>query len=215
MFLQLHIRYELMSARQVAFSRTSPGGRVVGVDVIPAQPPAGVSTIQGDFLSPSVQAEVRAYVKDPQRGRPWHRPTNLVSHLHALSAHQQNTERVLTADTASDEAQPVSSTTSSNVPSDLSIAQAHTPPQSSPSFLRVNEDSGRGVQSDEVEERVVDVVLSDMSAPWVQPSTTWKRSFSDPYYRMMNASGLKSKDHIDSMVSLVSRLMEDSPTNHR
>ncbi|EKG21003.1 Ribosomal RNA methyltransferase RrmJ/FtsJ [Macrophomina phaseolina MS6] len=45
---------------QVAIDRTQPGGRVIGIDVIPAQPPRGVSTIQGNFLSEAVQAEVRA-----------------------------------------------------------------------------------------------------------------------------------------------------------
>ncbi|KAB2580054.1 Ribosomal RNA large subunit methyltransferase E [Lasiodiplodia theobromae] len=55
---------------QVAIDRTQPGGRVIGIDVIPAQPPRGVSTIQGNFLSEAVQAEVRAYVQDPERGRP-------------------------------------------------------------------------------------------------------------------------------------------------
>ncbi|KAF2835135.1 23S ribosomal RNA methyltransferase [Patellaria atrata CBS 101060] len=60
---------------QVAVNRTSPGGRVVGIDVIPAQPPKGASTIQGNFLSPEIQAEVRSYVQDPNRGRPRQRPT--------------------------------------------------------------------------------------------------------------------------------------------
>ncbi|CAI6335278.1 unnamed protein product [Periconia digitata] len=55
---------------QVAVNRTAPNGRVVGIDLIPAQPPRGVSTIQGNFLSPTVQAEVRAYVQDPDLGRP-------------------------------------------------------------------------------------------------------------------------------------------------
>lgn len=55
---------------QVAVSRTAPSGRVIGIDIIPAQPPRGVSTIQGNFLSPDVQAEVRAYVQDPTLGRP-------------------------------------------------------------------------------------------------------------------------------------------------
>ena len=48
--------------------------------------------------------------------------------------------------------------------------------------------------------RVVDVVLSDMSAPWDQTSGFWKRSLSDPYFRMMNTSGINSKDHVGSMV---------------
>ncbi|KAL6710530.1 2' O-ribose methyltransferase [Coniothyrium glycines] len=55
---------------QVAANRTSPGGRVIGIDLIPAQPPRGVSTIQGNFLSQEVQDEVRAYVRDPDLGRP-------------------------------------------------------------------------------------------------------------------------------------------------
>lgn len=55
---------------QVAANRTGPTGRVVGIDLIPAQPPRGVSTIQGNFLSPAIQAQVRAYVQDPDLGRP-------------------------------------------------------------------------------------------------------------------------------------------------
>ncbi|EEQ28490.1 21S rRNA (uridine(2791)-2'-O)-methyltransferase MRM2 [Microsporum canis CBS 113480] len=55
---------------QVAFNLTKPRGRVVGVDIIPAQPPRGVSTIQGNFLSPRVQEYVKDFVRDPHRGRP-------------------------------------------------------------------------------------------------------------------------------------------------
>lgn len=48
---------------------TKPSGRVIGVDIIPAQPPRGVSTIQGNFLSPDVQASLRSFLRDPNRGR--------------------------------------------------------------------------------------------------------------------------------------------------
>ena len=48
--------------------------------------------------------------------------------------------------------------------------------------------------------RMVDVVLSDMSAPWEQTTGFWKRSLSDPYIRMMNTSGISFKDHAGSMV---------------
>lgn len=51
--------------------------------------------------------------------------------------------------------------------------------------------------------RVVDVVLSDMSAPWEQTSGFWKRSVSDPYSRMMNTSGMPFRDHAGSMVRLI------------
>lgn len=49
---------------QVALERTKPTGRIVGIDIIPAQPPKGVSTIQGNFLSPSVQQLVKDYLAE-------------------------------------------------------------------------------------------------------------------------------------------------------
>jgi 23S rRNA U2552 (ribose-2'-O)-methylase RlmE/FtsJ len=58
-------------SNQVALERTKPNGRVVGIDIIPAQPPRGVSTIQGNFLSPSVQQLVKDYlVEFAQRKSP-------------------------------------------------------------------------------------------------------------------------------------------------
>lgn len=50
--------------------------------------------------------------------------------------------------------------------------------------------------------KMVDVVLSDMSAPWEQTTGFWKRTLSDPYIRMMNTSGINFKDHVGSMVRL-------------
>lgn len=52
----------------------------------------------------------------------------------------------------------------------------------------------------EHDDKVVDVVLSDMSAPWEIFSGLWKNTLSNPYYRMMNTSGNKFKDHAGSMV---------------
>ncbi|KAK4996910.1 2' O-ribose methyltransferase [Elasticomyces elasticus] len=54
-------------------------------------------------------------------------------------------------------------------------------------------------ERDEAEGKVVDVVLSDMSAPWEQTTGMWIRSVSDPYYRMMNTSGMPFRDHAGSM----------------
>lgn len=43
----------------------------MGIDIIPAQPPKGVSTIQGNFLSPGVQQLVKDYlVEFAQRRNP-------------------------------------------------------------------------------------------------------------------------------------------------
>lgn len=65
---------------QVALERTRarPGsggskrgrdGLVVGIDIIPAQPPRGVSTIQGNFLSPGVRDMVKRFVMEAHRRR--------------------------------------------------------------------------------------------------------------------------------------------------
>src|SRR5436305_14256418 len=54
---------------QVAIELTKPYGRVLGVDLIPTQPPKGVSTIQGNFLSPDVQKDIKHFLRDPDRGR--------------------------------------------------------------------------------------------------------------------------------------------------
>lgn len=50
--------------------RTAPYGRVVGIDIIPAMPPRGASTIQGDFTKPAIQGAIRRFLSDPERGRP-------------------------------------------------------------------------------------------------------------------------------------------------
>lgn len=59
--------------------------------------------------------------------------------------------------------------------------------------------SGEGAQG--AEKRMVDVVLSDMSEPWEQTDGFYKRSLSNPYFRMMNTSGMAFRDHAGSMVS--------------
>lgn len=54
--------------------RTKPHGRVVGIDLLPAQPPKGVSTIQGNFLIPATRNLVKDYLQEyaqrPPAGAP-------------------------------------------------------------------------------------------------------------------------------------------------
>lgn len=73
----------------------------------------------------------------------------------------------------------------------------------------ISKDANNGVEKklplkerDRSHGRVVDVVLSDMSEPWDQTTGFHKRSLSDPYFRMMNTSGIAFKDHTGSMVSI-------------
>jgi 21S rRNA (uridine2791-2'-O)-methyltransferase len=56
----------------------------------------------------------------------------------------------------------------------------------------------------EFDKGVVDVVLSDMSEPWPQTEGFWKNYLTEAYFRMMNVSGIRVKDHGDSMVCPIS-----------
>ena len=160
--------------------RTFPNGRVLGIDIIPAQPPKGVSTIQGNFLSPAVQEEVKNFLCEPNRGRIRQEPSFM-----AEGREDQMTEEDLEQSSRSyfELEQRTDMGISSNADG---IAQDMWGGRSKPGH------SGSGV---------VDVVLSDMSEPWEQTEGFWKRSLSDPYYRMMNVSGVSFRDHAGSMVS--------------
>jgi 21S rRNA (uridine2791-2'-O)-methyltransferase len=155
--------------------RTKPNGRIIGIDIIPAQPPKGVTTIQGNFLSPSVQAEVKKYLNDPNRGRP-----------------RQSAE-VVQAD--ADAPQDITSATEFDGYVQLERAAGQ---QTDEDAVQIENANGSG---DGKSTNTVDLVLSDMSAPWLQTSGFWKRSLSDPYIRMMNTSGINFRDHAGSMVS--------------
>ncbi|KAF2101993.1 FtsJ-domain-containing protein [Rhizodiscina lignyota] len=174
---------------QVAVSRTQPRGRVIGIDIIPAQPPRGVSTIQGNFLDPGVQESVRTYVQDPDRGRP-RRPTILADP--DFEANDMDSISIEELEDANKSYIDLERQTS--VGSDIHTAR----------HLQVEADNGvrKKLSTKERDERlgrVVDVVLSDMSAPWELTSGMWVNSVSNPYRRMMNTSGVSFRDHAGSM----------------
>ncbi|KAE8454022.1 hypothetical protein EG329_007798 [Mollisiaceae sp. DMI_Dod_QoI] len=161
---------------QVAVERTKPTGRIVGIDIIPAQPPKGVSTIQGNFLSPGVRAEVKRFLSDPDRGRP--KPS-------LLSGLGDGEHEVLASERS------------------YIDLERHADDETQEGLWKIDREGGkrldRSRKKDEEEGRCVDIVLSDMSAPWDQTTGFWKRSLSNPYLRMMNTSGIAFKDHAGSM----------------
>ncbi|KAI1009281.1 hypothetical protein LB504_003718 [Fusarium proliferatum] len=145
---------------QVAVERTRPHGRVIGIDLIPAQPPRGVATFQGDFLSPVVQEMVKNFI---------------------LESHQNP------------------SIGQETVESDSSVAEEGITVDR-PSYLDMerhtgqNEPPASGLEGPS--KRIVDVVLSDMSAPWEQTTGFSVKTLSNPYHRLMNTSGNGFRDHV-------------------
>ena len=169
---------------QVAISKTQPGGRVVGIDVIPAQPPRGVSTIQGNFLSQEVREEVRRYVLDAQRGR--------MRDSGQLSRNDEDLDGVgLTEVDLEEQGRGIIERERGR---DGDAAHKILGSEGA------KEDSLNQKAQDAAEGRVVNVVLSDMSEPWPLVASTWIKSVSNPYRRMMNTSGMAFRDHAGSMV---------------
>ncbi|KAI6082569.1 23S ribosomal RNA methyltransferase [Hypoxylon rubiginosum] len=153
----IDLGYAPGSWSQVAVERTKPNGRVVGIDIIPAQPPKGVSTIQGNFLSPSVQQLVKDYLVEFAQKSP-----------------------ALPAVEPSEDGEPI-------------VAER-------PSYI--DAERSESVEPEETVEsdgKLVDVVLSDMSAPWMQTTGFSSNTLSNPYSRMMNTSGMSFRDHAGSM----------------
>ncbi|KAI4172191.1 MAG: hypothetical protein LQ343_003751 [Gyalolechia ehrenbergii] len=163
---------------KVAVDRTSPHGLVVGIDVIPAKPPPGVSTIQGNFLSAAVQDGVKKFLRGAQQGK---------SRRQSSSFRDSDNGLLTENELASDGKSYLEQEKQSGVlaPEPLGESKGST-------SIYDNVDDG-------YEDPMVDVVLSDMSAPWEQTDGFWKRSLSNPYYRMMNTSGINFRDHAGSM----------------
>ncbi|CAJ2502634.1 Uu.00g100280.m01.CDS01 [Anthostomella pinea] len=157
----LDLGYAPGSWSQVAVERTRPNGRVVGIDIIPAQPPRGVSTIQGNFLNPGVQNLVKEYLVEFAGRKPPSPPAS---------------------ETSEEE-------------DDMKIMERQS---------YIDAERAESVDSDwpalpENDGKLIDVVLSDMSAPWMQTSGFSSNTLSNPYSRMMNTSGMSFRDHAGSM----------------
>ncbi|EMR64076.1 putative ribosomal rna methyltransferase mrm2 protein [Eutypa lata UCREL1] len=164
---------------EIAVERTKPNGRVVGIDLIPAQPPRGVSTIQGNFLSPVVQNLVKEYLAEMAQRQ--------TAGIEALleNADNNNNEIVIT-----------------DRPSYIDAERAESVVSSEHVYKQISEDEGR----------LVDVVLSDMSAPWLQTSGFSSNTLSNPYDRMMNTSGMPFRDHAGSIDLCLAALQFASDT---
>ncbi|KAL9108553.1 MAG: hypothetical protein Q9227_006639 [Pyrenula ochraceoflavens] len=155
---------------QVAIDRTKPNGRVLGIDLLPVQPPRGVSTIQGNFLDPEVRADVKNYLRDYEHGRA--RPRQRIA--------ESNEDGSVTMQELEEAEHGY-----------LERERRESSGAQDESITSEEEGGGR--------DRMVDVVLSDMWEPWDQTTGFWKKSLSNPYLRMMNTSGVAFRDHASSM----------------
>ncbi|KAK6542972.1 2' O-ribose methyltransferase [Orbilia ellipsospora] len=154
---------------QVAVAQTTPNGRVIGIDLIPAPPPKGASAIQGNFLNPTIQASLRRYLADPNRGRPKPKQSFTASDVYdppppLLIDHNNPTLEKERIDT-----NPI-------LELDNTTASGYIAQERRDSLKETAEEEKE--DKEEKEANTVDVVLSDM---------------------LMNTSGIATRDHTVSM----------------
>ncbi|KAK5452830.1 2' O-ribose methyltransferase [Exophiala xenobiotica] len=171
---------------QVAIDLTKPRGRVLGVDLIPVQPPKGVSTIQGDFLSPDVQAEIKSFLRDPERGR-LRRPL-MFGMPETTPSDDGHIDQGLLEDAES----------GGYLERESHIAVEEAEQQHQEKTM-ASEQAQEQEHEHEHKDKCIDVVLSDMWEPWDPLDGLYKKSISNPYYRLMNTSGVAFRDHARSM----------------
>ncbi|KAI7329014.1 hypothetical protein KC315_g6357 [Hortaea werneckii] len=149
---------------QVALNRTQPGGRVVGIDIIPAQPPRGVSTLQGDFLSVEIREELRRFVVEGQ-GRP-----RRIEEIVRREGEGGEEGEGWTEEELDREGRGVVELERASGQREGEIRQ------DMPSEGRRTDKRLSQRQADEAEGRVVNVVLSDMCEPWPLVTSSWIKS---------------------------------------
>ncbi|KAM0705109.1 hypothetical protein Q7P35_007896 [Cladosporium inversicolor] len=157
---------------QVAKNRVGESGRVVGIDVIPAQPPRGVmGRGEEDITGEVEEGEVRSVV-ERARGNPV-----------ATDGEGRGGESL--AMNGEGEAETEAP------PAPAAVVEKKTPKKAK-KLSQAALDLQQG--------RVVDVVLSDMCAPFPGLElSSWINSINRPYRRMMNTSGNPFRDHAGSI----------------
>lgn len=181
---------------QVAKNRVGESGRVVGIDVIPAQPPRGVSALQGDFLSEGVQGLVREFVREWKSGE--------VEDIEDGEGRSVVERARGSGGAATGEEGEGGHTLAKSVEAEAG-AETEPLPAASPVERKTPKKAKKlsPAALDLQQGRVVDVVLSDMCAPFPGLElSSWINSVNRPYRRMMNTSGNPFRDHAGSIVRI-------------
>ena len=209
----MDLGYAPGSWSQVAKNRVGESGRVVGIDVIPALPPRGVSALQGDFLSEGVQGLVREFVREwkgGEGGGGHGDGDGVVERVRGAGAGAGGggEEGMVDVDVVEEEGgreQQQQQEVDTVAAMDGEVTMAKNKPSSTANNNSKMKKNNSHATLDLQQGRVVDVVLSDMCAPFPGLElSSWSNSVNRPYRRMMNTSGNPFRDHAGSIVSFLS-----------
>lgn len=179
---------------QVALDRCHTGSTIVGVDILPYDPPMGVTSIQGNILSKMTHNLIRetflyaeldrrrdelsggpqVELKDPTTG-----DIELINDLSVMDqSHKVDSEEVRQID---------------DVLNNLSISKKVLPDEYSlkpETKLDLN---------DVKLKYPIDVIVSDMYVPFIQSTGFHSATTNNPHHRMANTTGLAIRDHAMSI----------------
>lgn len=168
---------------QVAIERCPPKSKILGVDILPYQPPNGASTIQGNILSKGTQEQIKNFFilsRLENKDRVFDE-VEIISKADRRKILTTFEHEVSIVEQEAEVGKLIGEKLNKNKLTDL--------PDSS---LNLNEDNLALTYP-------VNVILSDMYVPYVRDSGFGNATTNNPYFRMANTTGLALRDHVMSM----------------
>ncbi|GME95103.1 unnamed protein product [Ambrosiozyma monospora] len=167
---------------QVEVEKCHPDSKILGVDILPYDPPSGVSTMQANILSKQTHRLIRDFFRK--------------------SDQERELKAARTMDIQSSSGGTIASITNESLVASELENDSDERSESHNSNKGTKEKTIKSVEEIEAErenERPIDVVVSDMYEPFLQVSGYHSRTTNLPYFRMANMTGLALKDHLASM----------------
>lgn len=164
---------------QVALDKCPRQSKILGVDILPYQPPRGVSSMQANILSKRTHENIRNFFQKKDN-------KSMMEEFEDVEITTVGGKKLTVTEGTIQGANSASIDT-------YSRPQDKSPGSNQPV------DSEQEKHLEEAKNWPVDVVLSDMYAPFLQITGYASKTTNIPYARMANTSGLAVRDHEMSM----------------
>ncbi|OWB74072.1 hypothetical protein B5S31_g3848 [[Candida] boidinii] len=206
---------------QVAVEKTNKTGKILGVDILPCQPPNGVSSMQANILSKQTHDNIRDFFNFPDRnnlfmpikveidengneigqGQGQDRNNNgTLNHSEVIVEGKSYLESELEIEAIELEKLGVNESKHKDNSEEESLGVS----DSKDKFASEEGTELQNIKINKNKNKIpqqfpVDVVLSDMCAPFLQINGFHSWTTNNPYIRMANTTGMAFKDHVMSM----------------
>lgn len=204
---------------QVAVEKTNKTGKILGVDILPCQPPNGVSSMQANILSKQTHDNIRDFFNFPDRnnlfmpikveidengneiGQGQDRNNNdKMNHSEVIVEGKSYLESELEIEAIELEKLGVYESKNKDTSEEESLGVSDSKDKfASEEGIELQNTIINKNKNKIPQQFPVDVVLSDMCAPFLQINGFHSWTTNNPYIRMANTTGMAFKDHVMSM----------------